>query len=309
MLTLLCSGQGTQHAGMFRLTGDSPAADHLFAASSILLGADPREWVQQASSEALRRNRPAQILCVTQALAARSLIDQALPERFLAVGYSVGQVSAWGIAGLLAEDPLLALTARRAELMDLAGGEHDGLVSVRGLPRHQVESLARLKDLEIAIINPGDSFILGGRADSAEAFREAALEAGAQRSTVLAVSVASHTSRLAAAVPALREAILSAGPSLPRPGVTLLDGLAGETLFTVERAIDTLSRQIAEPVNWAACLGAAVERGTSAFLELGPGRALADMATAAYPEIPARSLEDFASADGALDWITKISRN
>lgn len=307
MLTLLCSGQGTQHAGMFRLTGEVSAAEPAFAAGTVLLGTDPREWVQTASPEALRRNRPAQILCVTQALAAQRLIDLALPERFLVLGYSVGQVAAWGIAGLLAEDPLLALAARRAELMDLAGGEHDGLVSVRGLPREQVDALARQKDVEIAIVNPGDAFILGGRAESVEAFREAALEAGAQRSTVLAVSVASHTSRLAAAVPALREAILAAGPSSPRPGVTLLDGLAGETLFTTERAIDTLSRQIAEPVQWAACLDAAIERGATAFLELGPGRALADMTDAACPGIPSRGLEDFSSAAGLLDWLGRFA--
>jgi len=309
MLTLLCSGQGTQHAGMFRLTGDSPAAETVFAAGSVLLGTDPREWVQTASAEALRRNRPAQILCVTQALAARRLIEAALPDLVMVVGYSVGQVAAWGVAGMLAEEPLLALAARRAELMDLASGEHDGLVSVRGLTREQVEALARLKDVEIAIVNPGDAFILGGRVESVEASRLAALEAGAQRSTVLAVSVASHTSRLAAAVPALREAILAARPASPRAGVTLLDGLAGETLFTPGRAVDTLSRQIAEPVQWAACLDAALERGATAFLELGPGRALADMAAAAYPSIPARSLEDFTTAGGALDWITKMSRN
>lgn len=307
MLTLLCSGQGTQHAGMFRLTGDAQGAEPIFAAASALLGADPRDWVRTATPEALRRNRLAQILCVTQALAAQRLIQAARPDLVLVVGYSVGQVAAWGIAGMLAEAPLLALAARRAELMDLAGGEHDGLVSVRGLPRDRVEALARQKDVEIAIVNPGGAFILGGRAESVAAFREAALEAGAQRSTVLAVSVASHTSRLAAAVPALREAILAANPSSPRPGVTLLDGLAGETLFTTARAIDALSRQIAEPVRWAACLDAAIERGASAFLELGPGRALADMANAAYPDIPARGIEDFSSAAGLLDWLGRFA--
>ncbi len=305
MLTLLCSGQGTQHVGMFRLTSAALVAEPVFDASSVLLGTDPREWVQTSSPEMMRKNRPAQILCVTQALAARRLLEPALPERLLVVGYSVGQVSAWGVAGLLSEEALLALVARRAELMDLAGGEHDGLVSVRGLPRDQVEALARQKDVEIAIVNPGDAFILGGRAEAVSAFHDAALEAGAQRSTILAVSVASHTSRLAAAVPALREAITAAGPSSPKAGVTLLDGLNGATLFTVDRAIDTLSRQIAEPVQWAACLDAAIERGATAFLELGPGRALAEMAAAAHPDIPARSLEDFASADGVRDWIAR----
>ena len=307
MLTLLCPGQGTQHSGMFRLTGVLPAAEPIFAAASILLGTDPREWVQEASPDMLRRNRPAQILCVTQALAACKLIEPALPERFVTVGYSVGQVSAWGIAGLLSPDPLLALAARRAELMDLAGGEHDGLVSVRGLARDQVEALARQKDLEIAIVNPGDAFILGGRADSVEAFRQMALEAGAQRSTILAFSVASHTSRLAAAVPALREAALAANPQQPNSNAILLDGLEGATLFTCEQAIEALSRQIAETVHWDACLAAAVERGATAFLELGPGRTLTDMAGAAHPDIPARSLEDFSSAEGLVSWLERLA--
>ena len=306
MLTLLCSGQGTQHVGMFRLTSGAPAAEPVFDASSVLLGADPREWVQISPPEMMRKNRPVQILCVTQALAARRLLEPALPERFLVVGYSVGQLSAWGVAGLLSEEALLALAARRAELMDLAGGEHDGLVSVRGLPRDQVEALARQKDVEIAIVNPGDAFILGGRAEAISAFHDAALEAGAQRSTILAVSVASHTSRLAAAVPALREAVAAASPSAPKAGVILLDGLNGETLFTVDRAIDTLSRQIAEPVQWAACLDAAIERGATAFLELGPGRALAEMAGNAYLDIPARSLEDFTTAAGLLEWVERF---
>lgn len=307
MLALLCSGQGPQHAGMFRLTGKYPAAEPVFAAASVLLGSDPREWVQAAGAEAMRRNRPAQILCVTQALAARRLIETALPDRFLTAGYSVGQVSAWGIAGLLEDEPLLALTARRADLMDLAGGEHDGLVSVRGLPRDRVEALARLKDVEVAIVNPGDGYILGGRAEAVEAFRAAALEAGAQRSSVLAVTVASHTSRLAAAVPALRAAIEAAGPKAPGGAVTLIDGLEGATLFTRDVAIDTLSRQIAEPVQWASCLAALVERGATAFLELGPCRALAGMVGNAYPDLSARAVEDFSSPQGLLDWLARAA--
>ena len=304
MLTLLCSGQGTQHAGMFRLTGNNnAAAEPVFAAAAALLGSDPRDWIQIASSDMMRRNRPAQILCVTHALAARRLLEPVLPEQFLVLGYSVGQVAAWGIAGLLDDGPLLTLTARRAGFMDLAGGAEDGLVSVRGLPRERVQSLARLKDVEIAIVNPGDAFILGGRAKAVEAFQKAALQAGAARSSVLAVSVASHTSRLAAAVPLLREAARTADPKSPSSGVILLDGLAGSTLFSRDQAIDALSAQIAETVQWDACLAAAVERGTTVYLELGPGRALADMASGAYPEIPARSIEDFASPQGLLDWV------
>jgi len=292
---------------MFRLTAGVAAAEPVFAAAAALLGADPREWVPTADAESLKGNRAAQILCTTQALAAHAALAPLLPERLIVAGYSVGQLGAWGVAGMLEPAALLALAARRAELMDQAGGAGDGLVSVRGLSRSRVEALAEAERLEIAIVNPGDGYILGGPNAALERFRQAALDAGAQRSTLLAVSVASHTSRLASAVPALREAICAAAPGPCCAGLVLLDGLEGNALFTRDRAIEALSRQIAEPVRWDSCLDAACERGASRFLELGPGRALADMAAATYPAIPARGLEDFASLDGVAEWLRRVS--
>ncbi len=38
---------------------------------------------------------------------------------------------------------------------------------------------------------------------------------------------------------------------------------------------------------------------------VGAHRALAEMAGTAYPDSPARSLEEFASADGVRDWILR----
>jgi [acyl-carrier-protein] S-malonyltransferase len=50
-----------------------------------------------------------------------------------------------------------------------------------------------------------------------------------------------------------------------------------------------------------------VEAGASTFLELGPGRALSEMATSAYPGIPARSLEDFRTLTGARTWLARLA--
>jgi hypothetical protein len=47
------------------------------------------------------------------------------------------------------------------------------------------------------------------------------------------------------------------------------------------------------------CLAGCVEAGVSAFFKRGPGRALNEMATSAYPDIPARSLEGFRMLHGA----------
>jgi [acyl-carrier-protein] S-malonyltransferase len=60
-------------------------------------------------------------------------------------------------------------------------------------------------------------------------------------------------------------------------------------------------------VQWADCLEACVEAEASAFLELGPGAALSRMTASTYPEIPARSLEDFRTLRGAHAWLARHS--
>ena len=58
-----------------------------------------------------------------------------MPDRLIVAGYSVGEVAAWGVAGLLGATDTLDLVARRAEAMDAASPPGDGLLFVRGLSR------------------------------------------------------------------------------------------------------------------------------------------------------------------------------
>jgi [acyl-carrier-protein] S-malonyltransferase len=62
---------------------------------------------------------------------------------------------------------------------------------------------------------------------------------------------------------------------------------------------------LSQPVQWAACLDACVEAGVDVFLELGPGRALAEMAASAYPGVAARSVDEFKSLDGVRAWLAR----
>jgi [acyl-carrier-protein] S-malonyltransferase len=71
--------------------------------------------------------------------------------------------------------------------------------------------------------------------------------------------------------------------------------------------VHKLALQISRPIQWAKCLDGCIEAGAVAFLELGPGRALADMAAGAYPHIPARSVDDFRSVKGIVDWLSRLT--
>ena len=138
-LAILCSGQGRQHPDMFALTGDAPEAADLFAHAATLLGGrDPREMVQTDTDAAVHQNRVGQILCTLQALAAAAALRDAWPGRLIIAGYSVGEVAAWGVAGLLSATDALDLVARRAEAMDAASaGRRWTAVRPRPLPRHR----------------------------------------------------------------------------------------------------------------------------------------------------------------------------
>src|ERR1700733_4353236 len=103
MIAILCSGQGRQHADMFSLTGDAPEASALFAHATTLLGRDPRSLVRSAGEDALHQDRTAQLLCTLQALSAAAVLADLLPQRRCVAGYSVGEVAAWGITGLVYE--------------------------------------------------------------------------------------------------------------------------------------------------------------------------------------------------------------
>ena len=90
-LAILCSGQGTQHPGMFDLVAQAAEARPVLdAARELLGGKDPPRFVREADPSTLFSNHAGQILCCTQALAAWAMIRPHLPGQVVLAGYSVG---------------------------------------------------------------------------------------------------------------------------------------------------------------------------------------------------------------------------
>nr|WP_211106560.1 acyltransferase domain-containing protein [Nitrospirillum iridis] len=300
---MLCSGQGRQDRDSFSLLADAPAAVPAFAAAAAILGDHPANFCRTAPIATLHANREGQILCVTRALAAAAaLFPNGVPADTIVAGYSVGEMAAWGIAGVWPPAETLRLVDHRARSMDVAGGPDDQLAYVRGLPRGTVERLAERFGCAIAIVNPDRLFIVGGPRSAAEALCAAALREGAARAAPMAVHVASHTPRLAGAV-APFAAALAAIPT-QRPTLRLMTASGATLVSRPQQALAGLAGQVAETIDWAELLEALGERGVTRILELGPGRALADMAAAVLPIAEVRALDDFRGLAGARAWLT-----
>lgn len=288
-LLLLCPGQGGQSPGMFDLARTD-------ARAAALIGS-----LDKYDPDRLFENRIAQPAVVGATLAMWEALKTRLPAPSLVAGYSVGELSAYGVAGALAPADAIRIAARRAELMDQAVGEPQALVALSGMAVDRVRAVLNAHGYAVAIVTGHDTCIAGGLEASLPSL-EQAVDAKLQR---LPVGIASHTPLMSGAVApfaAELQAVQFAPQTCP-----VLSGIGAESIVGKARAIEAMSRQLAETIVWDACMDAAIEAGITVALELGPGAALARMLQARHPQVACRSVADFRSIEGIVSWFDRVS--
>jgi [acyl-carrier-protein] S-malonyltransferase len=291
---------------MFDLVANCPEAEPVFAAAAQVLGQDPRRFVREAAPAELFADHSGQILCCTQALAARVALGAAWPARAVIAGYSIGELAAWGCAGAVDGPNTLRLAQRRAAAMDAAAPKDSGLAVIVGLLRPTLETILVRHAAFFAIVNEDDNSTVGGSRAALLAVCREAEARGAKRAFVLPVAVPSHTPLLREATEQFRVVLHEASPRLPGAGYRLLSGIDGDTIGDIETGIDKLARQISTTIDWAACLESCRSAGAVAALELGPGTTLSHMASALFPDGRTRSVEEFRSLAGLRTWLQRV---
>jgi [acyl-carrier-protein] S-malonyltransferase len=249
-------------------------------------------------------NRVAQPLVVAATLAMWAALRDRIPAPSLVAGYSIGEVSAYAVAGALDPEATVALAAHRARLMDDAARAAPGqaMAAISAVSLERAAAIARQAGFDIAIVTGEDTCIAGGREDSLARIEAAVHDAGG-RVQRLPVRIASHTPLMAAAVPAFAAA-LEAIP-FNSPACPVLAGIDASRVRDKDAAVRTLSLQLAQAIQWSACMDAAAEAGVTVALELGPGAALSRMLQARHPGIACRSASEFRSIDGIVAWVDR----
>lgn len=296
-LAILCSGQGAQHGGMFEL-----------ARSAAGMAAQIEAWALPAADADFFANRNAQPLVVGAACAIWQALQGRLPRPHVVAGYSVGEVGALAVVGVMTAAEAVALARTRAGLMDACVDpqQPQGLAAVSGLAPSALRPLlagaGASTPCYVAIENGVDQVIVGGLSAAFDAL-QARVEASGGRMQRLPVGIASHTPLMAAAVTALQDAVATLDLALPQ--ARLLAGVSGAVAADAATAVRNLVAQTTATVRWSACMDAIAESGATAALELGPGAALARMLSARHPHIACRAVDDFRSLDGIVRWIAR----
>ena len=302
-LALLFPGQGVQHAEMLPWLEAEPLAAPVLAEMATRLGED---WRARLADEAwTSSNQVAQQLLIGVALAAWSALAPRLPPPNVVAGYSVGELAACSAAGVFDASTALRLAAQRAELMDrCSGDEPGGLLSVSGVNAQTVDVLCAQSGAAVAIRIGPDRRVIGGALAELEAIAPELIARGGEV-TPLRVRLASHTRAMASA--AREFAALIEPMAWSRSDCVIacdLDGAGRRDPAALKRA---LSRQIDSPVEWGRCMTTVAERRPRCVLEVGPASSLVRMWSAAHPEIPARSIDEFRSAQAVADWVSGFS--
>lgn len=291
---LLFAGQGPQHPEMLAwVEGDGAALGF-----EERLGTDWR--ARMADAGWAGRNTVAQPLLTGLALGAWRQLAVGLPPPSIVAGYSVGELAAFCAAGVFDRSTAIQLAVDRARCMDAAAqGTDSGLLAVTGTTAARVQQLCERHDLEVAIRIGPASVVLGGLRASLATAADAATRDG-MRCTVLNVALASHTRWMLPAVERF-DRVLAATP-LNRPSIALASNALGR-VADAARAREALARQIAETVRWDECLDLVAAQRVEAVLEIGAGDALSRMWRERFPDVPARSADEFQTPRAIASWI------
>ncbi len=245
-------------------------------------------------------NRYAQPLICLYQMSVWSALSQRGLHADVVAGYSVGELAAYGVNGALAGSDVLRAALARAQAMDGATPSDSGMLAVRGVRLRDIEVLVAHSDAQIAIRNAQDHAVLGGPRAALAQVEQAIRQRFNAHVVRLPITVPAHTAHLNAAVPVFHKALstLQWGAF----NVPVIAGIDGRSVRSKTDAIDSLSRQLAEPIDWQTVLETLVELDVTTALELGPGTALSRMLLERAPHVAVRALSDFATLGGAADW-------
>ena len=282
-LAILCSGQGSQKPGMAAAFSGRPELDEVFEAASDVCGFDVRAACgdEAALADALKV-QPA--LCAASIAAARALEAEGVAADATA-GFSLGQVAALNVAGMLSLEDTFSLCAVRAHAMAEAAVATPGaMCALMGADDESVRALIEDASCGAVLVaanyNAPGQIVVSGERDAVVRAAEAWRGPG-RRASMLAVAGAFHSPLMRPAADAL--ASFLEGMRFDEPRIPLICNVDARPLRAAEAA-DHMILQVTSPVLFDRSVAALREAGVDAYAECGSGAVLCGLVRRTHKE-------------------------
>jgi len=279
----LFPGQGAQLVGMGAdIAAAFDVAANIFEQANTIVGFDLRRICFEGPAEKLNTTTLSQpaIFATSAALLEVLRTEQATKEIVpdITAGLSLGEYTALYAAGRLTFEEGLTLVKRRGEAMQAAAEASDGaMVSLIGLDEEKVRQLCEKASegdlLDAVNFNCPGQIVVSGTVAACDRAAQLAPDYGAIKAIKLEVAGAFHTSMMAPAAEALRQA-LSECRIAETATVKTLANIRADYYTDAEAIANGLAHQLTSPILWQKCMERLLAEGVDQFYEIGPGRVL-----------------------------------
>jgi [acyl-carrier-protein] S-malonyltransferase len=265
-----------------------PAARETFEAIDEALGLALSRIMWEGPADELVQTQNTQPAILAHSAAVHAVVKDHLGDVVGAAGHSLGEYSAYVMAGAVSATDAARLVRRRGELMFEAGQARPGaMAAVLGLATGEVEAAcAETSSPDEAVVaanqNAPDQTVISGDPGAVERAGAACQARGAKRVIPLKVSGAFHSPLMEPAVPGLLEAL--AGVAFDDPAFPIVANATAEPVTTADEATRLLREQLTAPVRWVDSMRMADTLATDVrYLELGPGNVLSGLLKRVLP--------------------------
>jgi [acyl-carrier-protein] S-malonyltransferase len=275
------------------LHDSSAAARALYEEAGRVLGWDLAKLSFEGPESDLTQTRVCQPALFVHGLALVAALREKslLPRIDMALGLSLGELTAYAAAGVFDFATGLRIVAERGRLMQEACEKSAGAMAAVIGEREAVARLCLEFGVEAANYNAPGQIIVSGEKARIDAAVAAAKERGKK---VIPLNVAgAYHSRLMEPARAGFEKFLKAIP-FAEPRFLVISNTTGRAVSQPAEIRAALVRQVVSPVLWEDCMRRAAAAGATDFWELGPGGVLAGMARRTEKTWNVRSISEYA---------------
>ncbi len=301
-------GQGSQAVGMGKALAEQFAeARAVFEEVDETLGQKLSAVMFEGPEDVLTLTANAQPALMAVSMAVIRVMEArgfSLKDKVAYVaGHSLGEYSALCAAGTFSLADTARLLRIRGDAMQKAVPVGEGaMAAIIGLEQADVEAVcaeARASGpVQIANDNGGGQLVISGAKPAVELAARLASEKGAKRALMLSVSAPFHSTLMAPAAEAMREAL--AGVEKRDPAVPLIANVRAAPVTDANEIAALLVEQVTGQVRWRETVEWFAANGVSTLYEIGSGKVLTGLARSISKDVAGATVGTAEEIDAAL---------
>jgi [acyl-carrier-protein] S-malonyltransferase len=301
-------GQGSQALGMGKDLADAfPEAAAVFAEVDDALGEKLSDIMWNGPEETLTLTANAQPALMAVSIAALRVLEAKgldLKSKVSYVaGHSLGEYSALCAAGTFSLADTARLLRIRGNAMQAAVPVGKGaMAAIIGLEHSDVQAICdgvgEIGSCQIANDNGGGQLVISGEKAAVEKAAALATEKGAKRAILLPVSAPFHSTLMAPAADAMRDALSAVAKN--NPAVPLIANVRAAPVTDADEIATLLVEQVTGQVRWRETVEWFAANDVTTLYEIGSGKVLTGLARRIDKTVTGIAVNSPADIDAAL---------